>query len=140
MSTLNHRTDGFLKDRMYELVFNIDEAMHDYRKRGSTVEFLTRMNRILYIAQSYARIFDAFEIEKFSKNLMDSYSSVRSGPEVSKPDLLELSQEVRECLLNMTLACLDQDCYTRLYHRRALAISSAISSIARPNAPVTVAA
>lgn len=122
-STLN----GFVKDRMDELIFSFDETVNDYASGGSCQSFAGRMGRVLSLIQSYAGIFDICELENFSKYLGKALMELSMGSAVCSEDLVDLAMEARSCLRDMSEAAARRGAGSlSLYDNRARAIVNAI--------------
>lgn len=133
MAKLRKNTRRFMKDRMHELIFNIDEASCNYSKEPDCYEFVMRMSRILYLMNSYAKIFDVFEIEEFTSRLSWSYFSLNRGGDVPCDELLRLTGEARTYLFDMTeAATLEHAEAVSLYSSRAAKIARAIGQLNAP--------
>ena len=139
MSTIKNNLNNFMKDRFYELIFNMDEAMHDYSKDGDRIIFQGRISRILFLIKSYCKMFDLCELGEFSHRLETSYSRIGGIDDVPKGELLGLTHEARECLLEMVLAITVDNISPSLYRSRALAIADSIGSLNSSNALVQMA-
>ena len=133
MSTIKNNLNTFMKDRFYELIFNMDETMHDYSKYGDRIIFQGRISRILFLIKSYCNMFDLCELGEFSDRLEIAYSRIGGIDDVPKGELLGLTHEVRECLLEMVLAITVDNISPSLYRTRALAVADSIGSLSHSN-------
>ena len=139
MSAIENNTQRFMKDRLYELIFNMDEAMNDYSKGEARIIFQGRISRILYLTKSYCKMFDLCELGEFCHRLEIAYSRIGGIDDVPKGELIGLTHEGRECLLEMVLAITVDSISPSLYRSRGLAIADSIGSLSSSNALVQMA-
>ena len=130
MLTVKGKLSEFMKERMKELLHSFDEAIGDYANNGNCHEYVNRINRILYLVQTYARIFDLAEMESSSKMFAESFASLYRDGDVSSGEVLYLSYEARTCLFDMTeMATREGINNLSLFSKRTSAIARAIGKL-----------